>query len=105
MLSGGGLVPFFWMGGVSALFLAGLLQYLLYRRLRVRHPDAWREIGMPHFVDYREYIGAMGSFVWRGRYRSLQDPVATAMAVATKILTVAFGVSFLGIVASILGGH
>ena len=105
MLSGGRLVPVFCVGGLSALALAGLLQYFLYRRVRFRHPDLWREIGMPHFVDYREYISTMGSFVWRGRYRPLQDSVATVMAAAIKVLTIAFGVAFLGLVVFILAGH
>ena len=93
------------IGGAASLVVVGLAQYALYRRLRSRHPEAWREIGMPVFSDYRRYVSAMGSFVWKGNYRALQDSTTTLMSLAIKVLTVAFAASFLAAVGYILVGH
>jgi hypothetical protein len=87
------------------LVVVGLTQYALYRRLRSRHPEAWREIGMPVFSEYRRYVSAMGSFVWKGNYRPLQDSMTTMMSLAIKVLTIAFAVAFLAAVGYILAGH
>ena len=105
MRSNVGWVGLLMIGGAASLVCVGLTQYALYRRLRSRHPEAWREIGMPVVSEYRAYVSAMGSFVWKGNYRPLQDSMTTLMPLAIKVLTVTFAIAFLAAVGYILVGH
>ena len=82
-----GLLVATWVAGVVALLAAGAVQYFFYRRLKSAHPSACRALGLVRPVRYLRYLDAIGPFIWRGRYRPLDDSVLATLGSVLKVLT------------------
>ena len=83
-----------WLIMMALLASMATTQYWFYRRLRFRHPSAWRDLGAPHFLPYRIYLHAIGLAIKMRDYEGLGDPVLTRLARATRIAGWAFWVPF-----------
>ena len=76
-----------WIAGAVSLLAAAAAQYLFYRRLKSAHSSAWQAMGLGSPVGYMRYVNAIGPFIWRSRYRPLDDSVLGALGITVKILT------------------
>lgn len=85
------VLPISFVGlGVNTIY--GLVHFAqLTRMLKVRHPDTWRMLGEPSLVRNNTPVNGLKTqrFIFKGEYRSLNDPDITRLAGRSKISAVA----------------
>jgi hypothetical protein len=86
---------------VALVVLGFWLSWVILRRLRKIHPEAWVQLGEPSMfgnmspgIQFRLEL-----FMWKDRYRPLNDRVLNRLFLATKLLNVlALAIIVLGLV-------
>lgn len=83
-------------GFLGVLLLGGIAQFLMFRRLRDRHPVVWRRMGgtsVPWALTMRSQFRVM-RLVWSAEHRALEDPRLTTLVYLVRTLSLAVVVAW-----------
>ena len=78
-----------WLNGIALL-----------RRLRLAHPEAWKNLGYPSMMDsnFVKSHWALVHFVWTLRFTKETDPILTRYCVAAMFMEILLAVCFIALV-------
>lgn len=84
------VVAALWIAGVFVVAIGGAAMKLLYRRLRLRHYQAWLELGEPSlFFNASMYSNKrIAQFLWGRQEKELGDETIGRIASASRALAV-----------------
>lgn len=88
---------------LGALLLAGIAQYLMLRRLQVRHPEVWLSLAGAS-VPWKMSIRGQGRvirFEWSAEHRLLEDTQLSTLVYSVRFFSLAIILTWMLSVSSV----